>query len=62
MGSGRSTSVGIIAELVDVPTSFGIRIVAADMISDLRRSRLGDLFKGDSSSDLGVATKDGNCL
>lgn len=60
MRSGRSASVGIIAKLMDVPASFGVGIVAADMISDLRGSRLGDLFEGNGSGDLGVPAKDRN--
>lgn len=60
MRASGGASVGVVTELVDVEASLGVGVVAGDVPGDGGRSRLGGLFEGDGSGNLGVTTEDGN--
>lgn len=61
MRAGGGAAVGVVTELVDVEASLGVGVVAGDVPGDGCGGRLGSLFEGDGSADLGVTTEDGNC-
>lgn len=61
MRSGRGASVGVVAELVDVHSTLGVGIVAADVVGDGGWGRLRGLLKGHGAFDLRVSSDDGDC-
>lgn len=61
MRPGRGTSVRVVAELVDMETSFRIGIVACDMVGDLGGRGLGFLLKNHRSFHIRVPTEDCDC-
>lgn len=62
MRPGRSTAVGIVAELVDVHAALGRGVAAGDVVGDGCGGGLGGLLEGDCSADLGVAAEDCDCV
>lgn len=61
MRTGRSATIGVVTELVNVETTLGIGVVASDVPADGGGTVLLLLLKGDGTGDLSVATKDSNC-
>ena len=60
MWAGAGAAVGVVTELVDVHSSLGIGIVASDVEGDGGWARLGGLFEGDGTLDVGVTSQDSN--
>lgn len=61
MRASGSASVGVIAEGVDVESSFGVGIVTSDVPGDGGGSRLGLLLEDDGAGDLGVTAENTHC-
>lgn len=62
MRSGRGTTVGVITELMDVHATFGVGVVACDVVGDGCWGGLGGLLEGDGSLDVGVTAEDCDCF
>lgn len=58
MWPGGGAAVGVVAELVDVQATFGVGVVAVDLVGDGGRGRVVGLLEGDGSADFGVAAED----
>jgi hypothetical protein len=56
VGSGRCASVCVVAELMDVHATLGIRVMAGNVPCDSGRGRLVGLLKGDCAGNLRVAS------
>lgn len=56
-----SATVGIVAELMDVHSPLGRRIMAGDIVGDGGRRGFTRLFKGDGAFDIGVTTENCDC-
>ncbi|KAH8711077.1 hypothetical protein HC256_007906 [Beauveria bassiana] len=56
--ASRGAAVGVVTKGVDVEAALRVGVVARDVPGDGGGSRLGLLLKGDSTGNLGVATKD----
>lgn len=61
MRASRSASVGVVAELVDVETTFSVGILAGDVPGDCCGRVLVLLLEGDGALDVGVTAEDSNC-
>lgn len=62
MGSGRSASVGVVAELMDVEATLGIWVLATDIERDAGGGALASLFEGYGALDIGVTSNNSNCF
>ena len=60
MRASRCAAIGVVAELVDMYPSFGIGVVAGNVVGDDRVGVLGVLLKGNSPGDFRVSSKDGD--
>ena len=60
MRTSRGTAVRIVTELMDVETSFGVGIIAADVVGDGGGTGFGRLLKGHGPRDFRVSSKDGD--
>lgn len=60
MGSCRGTSIGVVAEGVDVHAALGIGVVARNVPGDGGGGRLGFLGESYGAFDVGVASEDGD--
>jgi hypothetical protein len=58
--TSRCAAIGVVAELVDMYPSFGIGVVAANVVGDDRVGVLGVLLKGNGPGDFRVSSKDGD--
>jgi hypothetical protein len=58
--TSRYAAIGVVAELVDMHPSFGIGIVASNVVGDGRGGGLGALLEGDCPRDFRVSSKDGD--
>lgn len=59
--ASRRAAVGVVAELVNVHASLGIRVAAADVVVDGGGRGLGALLERHDSGDLRVSSEDGDC-
>jgi hypothetical protein len=60
--TGRSATVGLVAESVDVHATQGVRVVAGDIPGDGGEAGLRLLLEGDGALDVGVTSDDSNYL
>ena len=60
MRTSRCATIGVVAELVDMHPSFGIGVVAGNVVGDGRGGGLGALLEGDCPRDFRVSSKDGD--
>ena len=60
MRTSRYAAISVVAELVDMNPSFGIRVVASNVVGDGRGGGLGVLLEGDCPGDFRVSSKDGD--
>ena len=60
MRTSRCATIGVVAELVDMHPSFGIGVVAGNVVGDDRGGVLGALLEGDCPRDFRVSSKDGD--
>jgi hypothetical protein len=58
--TSRCAAIGVVAELVDMHPSFGIGVVAANVVGDGRGGGLRLLLEGDCPGDFRVSSKDGD--
>jgi hypothetical protein len=58
--TSRCATIGVVAKLVDMNPSFGIGVVAGNVIGDDRGGGLGALLEGDYPRDFRVSSKDGD--
>lgn len=61
MRTSTRASVGVVTELMDVHASFGVGVIASDIVGDGGGTVFGGLFKGDGAFDVGVSSEDGDC-
>ena len=61
MRAGRGTTVGVVTELMNVHATFGVGVVARDVVGDGCWGGLGGLLEGDGSLDVGVTAEDCDC-
>ena len=61
MGSGAGTAVGVVTELVDVHAAQGLRVVALEVVGDVRRGALALLLKRHDAVHRRVAADESHC-
>lgn len=62
MRTGRGATVGVITKLVDMESTFGIRVVARNVPRNVSRARFGLLLESHGALDIGVTTDNSNCF
>lgn len=60
VGAGRSAAISVVAKLVDVHSTSGVRVVSLDIIGDSSRRILGLLLEPHDAGDVGVSSDDSN--
>lgn len=58
--AGRSAAIGVVTKGMDVETTLGVGVVAADVPGDGGGIRLGRLLEDDGAANLGVTSKNSN--
>jgi len=62
MRTRRSTSVGVVTELVDVHATQGVRVIASDIVGDSGGRVFALLLESDGSSDVRVSADDSDYI
>jgi hypothetical protein len=59
--TSRGAAVGVVTKGVDVETTLGVGVLAAEVVGDGGGRALGVLLEGDGTLDVRVTAEDSNC-